>query len=146
MMRHPEQWDLVKNDFSLIPGLIDEAIRYISPVRHFMRTVKEDTEIRGVPVKKDDRLMLLYPSANRDAEVFENPHAFDPRRKPNPHLAFGFGPHMCIGQHVAKMELRILWEELLPKLKSVALAGDPGLAYTNWVGAHTSLPIRLEKA
>ena len=146
MMRHPEQWDLVKNDFSLIPGLIDEAIRYISPVRQFMRTVKEDTEIRGVPVKKDDRLMLLYPSANRDAEVFENPDAFDARRKPNPHLAFGFGPHMCIGQHVAKMELRILWEELLPKLKSVALAGDPGLAYTNWVGAHTSLPIRLEKA
>lgn len=146
MMRHPEQWDLVKNDFSLIPGMIDEAIRYISPVRHFMRTAREDTEIRGVKIRKNDRLMLLYPSANRDPDVFENPDDFDVRRKPNRHMAFGFGPHMCIGQHVAKLELQILWRELLPRLKSVRLAGEPGLAWTNWVGAHTSLPIRFEKA
>ncbi|KJM65525.1 cytochrome P450 [Pluralibacter gergoviae] len=146
MMRHPEQWDLIKSDMSHIPGLIDESIRYISPVRHFMRTAKEDTEIRGVKIRKNDRIMLLYPSANRDEDVYENPDVFEMRRKPNRHLGFGFGPHMCIGQHVAKMELAILWEELLPKLKSVELAGTPGLAYTNWVGAHTSLPIRFVKA
>ena len=90
--------------------------------------------------------MATWDYTYEGAEITPRARTLTARRKPNPHLAFGFGPHMCIGQHVAKMELRILWEELLPKLKSVALAGDPGLAYTNWVGAHTSLPIRFEKA
>lgn len=146
MIRHPEQWDIVKSDSRMIPQLVQESIRYTSPVRHFMRATSDEAEVRGQKLAKDERLMLLFGSANRDEDVFENPEAFDMTRKPNRHVGFGHGPHMCIGQHVAKLELNILWEELLPKLKKVELNGDPKLAYSNWVGAYTSLPIRFQKA
>jgi cytochrome P450 len=139
------QFDAVKSDPSLIPGLVDEAIRWTSPVKHFMRNATADTEVGGVPIKAMDRLMICYPSGNRDEDVFDDPDAFNVRRSPNRHIAFGFGPHMCLGQHLAKLEMKILFEELMPHLESVKLAGAPRMLETNFVGGYKSLPIRFKK-
>ncbi len=145
MIRFPEEFAKVKADLSLVGGLVDEAIRYASPVKHFMRNTTEATEFRGIQLQPMERFMLSYPSANRDEAVFEDPTSFKIDRRPNRHLAFGYGPHMCLGQHLAKMEMRILFEELLPKLKSVELAGEPRYMETNFVGGLKSLPIRFKK-
>ena len=126
----------------LIPGLVDEAIRWTTPVRHFMRSAAQDATVAGRPFKKDDWFMLCYPSGNRDEAVFEDPMEFRVDRSPNRHLAFGYGAHVCLGQHLAKMEMRILFEELLPRLKSVELAGKPQLSEANFVNGPKKLPIR----
>lgn len=146
MMLYPENFAKVKADPGLIPGLVDEAIRWTCPVKHFMRNAAEDTVLQGQPIKAMERLMMCYPSGNRDTAVFSDPDRFDIMRSPNPHIAFGFGPHMCLGQHLAKLEMRVLFQELLPHLKSVELAGDPKLVETNFVGGYKSLPIRFTKA
>jgi cytochrome P450 len=138
----PSEFAKVKGDRSLIPGLVDESIRWTTPVKHFMRTATADTELRGRRIAKDDWLMLCYPSGNRDEEVFEDPFTFRADRSPNRHLAFGYGAHLCLGQHLAKMEMRILWEELLPRLKSVEFAGEPRRSQAIFVGGPKSLPIR----
>ena len=145
MLRYPEQFDKVKADVALIPGLVDEAIRYASPIRHFMRNTAAPTELRGIKFAPMERFMLCYPSANRDESVFTDPEKFDIERKPNRHLAFGYGPHMCLGQHLAKLEMRILFEELLPHLASVELAGEPRYTVTNFAGGLKSLPVRFKK-
>ena len=145
MMVYPENWAKVKADPSLIPGLVDEAIRWTSPVKHFMRNATADTQVRGIDIRAMERLMICYPSGNRDEAVFDDADRFDITRSPNPHIAFGFGPHMCLGQHLAKLEMRILFEELLPHLRSVEMAGDPRMVETNFVGGYKALPIRFTK-
>ncbi|WP_088185257.1 cytochrome P450 [Sphingobium sp. Z007] len=145
MMVYPENWAKVKADPSLIPRLVDEAIRWTSPVKHFMRNATADTQVRGMDIRAMERLMICYPSGNRDEAVFEDADRFDVTRSPNPHIAFGFGPHMCLGQHLAKLEMRILFEELLPHLRSVEMAGDPRMVETNFVGGYKALPIRFTK-
>jgi cytochrome P450 len=141
----PEQLEKVRNDLSLVGGLVDESLRWTSPVKHFMRNATADTVLRGQEIKKLDRLMLMFPSANRDEDVFTNPDEFDVTRRPNKHVAFGYGPHMCLGMHIAKLEMRLLWTELLPHLKSIELAGEPKLMQTNFVGGLKSLPVRFTK-
>jgi cytochrome P450 len=142
LINNPDQLAAVKADPSLIAGLVDESIRMTTPVKHFMRSATADYELRGQTIKKGDWLFLAYPSGNRDEEVFEDPYAFKIDRTPNKHLAFGYGAHLCLGQHLAKMEMRIFWEELLPRLKSVELSGQPKLTEANFVGGLKSLPIR----
>jgi cytochrome P450 len=136
----------VKANPALIPGLVDESIRWVTPVKHFMRTATEDTELRGQHIAKGDWLMLSYPSGNRDEEVFDDPFVFRADRSPNKHLAFGYGAHLCLGQHLAKLEMGILWEELLPRLKSVELAGEPARTVANFVGGPKRLPVRYTMA
>ncbi len=142
----PAEFDKVRNDPSLIPGLIDEAVRWTTPVKHFMRSATEDTELHGRKIAKGDWLMLCYASGNRDEDVFEKPFEFHADRKPNKHLSFGYGAHLCIGQHLAKMEMRILYEELLPKLKSVALNGEPKNSQSVFVNGPKRLPVKFEAA
>ncbi|MDQ0078572.1 cytochrome P450 [Arthrobacter oryzae] len=144
--RHPEQLEAVRADPSLIPGVVDEALRWASPVKHFFRIVAEDTEFAGRKLSAGDGVMLMYPSANRDEEVFERPNEFDITRKPNKHLAFGFGPHQCVGQHVAKLEMRVLLEELLPRLAKVELLGEPQFVAANFLSGPKSLPVRITPA
>jgi len=127
-------------------GLIEEAIRWSTPVQHFMRSAKEDVEIGGQTIRQGDWLMLNYVSANRDEAVFADPFTFDPDRARNQQIAFGFGAHVCLGQHLARMEMRILMEELLPRLKSVELAGEPARVESVFVGGLKRLPIRFEAA
>lgn len=146
MCQFPEAFAAVKADPSLIPGLVDEAVRWVTPVKHFMRSATADTEIGGRRIAKGDWLWLAYPSGNRDEAVFEDPDRFMPQRSPNRHLAFGYGAHLCLGQHLAKMEMRILFEELMPRLKSLSFAGEPARAEASFVGGPKRLPIRFEMA
>lgn len=145
MILYPDEFKKVKADASTIPGLVDEAIRWGSPVKHFMRNATQDIEVSGQLIRANDRLMMCYPSGNRDEEVFTDPDRFDISRSPNPHIAFGFGPHMCLGQHLAKLEMKILFEELMPHLEHVEMAGPAKMVETNFVGGYKSLPIRFKK-
>ena len=144
LAENPEQFAMVKADPSLISGLVDEAIRWMTPVKNFMRSATADTELGGRDVKKGDWLMLCYASANRDEEVFEEPDQFRCDRKPNRHIAFGYGAHLCLGQYLAKLEMRILFEELLPRLKSIALDGEVKMTQAVFVNGPKRLPIRFE--
>ncbi|WP_374411253.1 cytochrome P450 [Novosphingobium colocasiae] len=144
LCENPDQFARLKADPSLIPTFVDEAIRVAAPVRHFTRTAIEDAEVAGITIRKGQRLMLSYPSASRDEAMFPDGGAFDLARKPNRHLAFGSGPHMCLGQHLAKLEIRILYEELLPHLTAVRLTGAPRYIETNFVGGLKSLPVAFE--
>jgi cytochrome P450 len=127
-------------------GLIEEAIRWTTPVQHFMRSAKEDVEIGGQTISAGDWLMLNYVSANRDEDVFADPFAFNPDREMNQQIAFGFGAHVCLGQHLARMEMRILMEELLPRIQSLELTGEPARVESVFVGGLKRLPIRFEAA
>jgi len=146
LAENPAEFRKVKADPSLCAGLVDESIRWTTPVKTFMRTATADTEVRGRAVKQGDWLMLCYASGNRDEEVFEAPDAFQVDRKPNKHLAFGYGAHLCLGQHLAKMEMRILWEELLPRLESVEINGEPAMSQAFFVNGPKRLPIRFKMA
>jgi hypothetical protein len=140
---HPELFRRVKSDPSLIPGLIDEAIRWMTPVKHFMRSATAETELGGRRIAKGDWLMLCYASANRDEAVFEDPYSFRIDRTPNRHLAFGYGAHVCLGQHLAKLEMRIFFEELLARLDQIELDGAPSMTQAYFVNGPKRLPIRF---
>jgi hypothetical protein len=142
----PGLLDRMRADLSLVPALVEEAIRWATPVKTFMRSAAEDTELRGRKLAKGDWLMLCYASGNRDEEVFPNPDSFDIDRMPNRQLAFGTGAHVCLGQHLARLETRILFEELLPRLRSVRLVGAPRYVESTFVNGLKSLPIAFELA
>jgi len=144
LAENPDQLAWLKADLTRVPGLIDEAIRWATPVKTFMRSATADAEVGGQAIPKGDWLMLCYASGNRDEGVFENADAFRADRTPNKQLAFGYGAHLCLGQHLAKMEMRILFEELLPRLKSVKLAGEPKMSQAVFVNGLKSLPIEFE--
>ena len=146
LAENPDQLAWLKQDLTRIPGLIDEAIRWATPVKTFMRSATADAEVGGQSIPKGDWLMLCYASGNRDEGVFEDAGAFRADRTPNKQLAFGYGAHLCLGQHLAKMEMRILFEELLPRLKSVKLAGAPRMSQAVFVNGLKSLPIAFEMA
>lgn len=109
-----------------------------------MRTATADTELAGRKIAKGDWLFLSYPSGNRDEAVFDDPFAFKVDRTPNKHVAFGYGAHVCLGQHLARMEMRVLWEELLARLDSVELDGSPTRMTANFVCGPKSVPIRFK--
>jgi cytochrome P450 len=140
---HPDALAKVQADPDLIPKLVNEALRVGSPVKHFARRATQDTVLSGQQIRKGDRFMLLYQSANRDPDIFDEPDQFDITRHPNKHIAFGYGPHMCIGQHLAKQELRIMFEELLPRIEKLEIAGDRKVVQTNFVGGLKNLPVIL---
>lgn len=142
----PDLFERVKADPSLIPALIEEAIRYTTPVKTFMRSAAEDCELRGRQLRQNDWMMLCYASGNRDEDVFPTGDTFDVDRTPNRQLAFGNGAHLCLGQHLARLEMRILFEELLPRLKSVSLDGEPRYSESFFVNGLKALPIAFELA
>jgi cytochrome P450 len=144
LCENPDRFAYVKQDLARVPGFIGEAIRWTTPVKTFMRSATADTEVGGQAIAEGDWLMLCYASGNRDEAVFDEPDRFRADRKPNKQLAFGYGAHLCLGQHLAKMEMRILYEELLPALKSIELAGEPRMSQALFVNGLKSLPIRFE--
>ena len=144
LAENPDQFAKLKADPSLIPSYLDESIRWATPVKHFMRTATADAEVAGQKIAKGDWMMLSYPSGNRDEDVFDDPFSFRIDRSPNKHVAFGYGAHVCLGQHLGKMEMRILWEELLPRLKSVELNGEPKLSQSNFVCGPKHVPVRYK--
>jgi cytochrome P450 len=143
LARDPDQFAKVKADRSLVAGIVEEAIRWTTPVQHFMRMANDDAELSGVKIAKGDWLMLNYVAANHDPAQFDNPRRFDAARDHNRHLAFGAGAHQCLGLHLARLEMRILFEELLDRIDSVALAGEPRRASSTFVGGLKTLPLRF---
>lgn len=143
LAENPNQLALLKKDIGgLMPLFIEESIRWVTPVKHFMRTATANATVAGKKITKGDWLMLSYPSGNRDEEVFDNPFAFKVERTPNKQIAFGYGAHVCLGQHLARMEMRILWEELLPRLTGLELAGQPKRTEAAFVCGPKAVPIR----
>lgn len=122
---------------------VDEIIRWVTPVKHFMRTAQEEYELRGIRLAAGDAVLLSYPSGNRDEEVFAEPDRFDPSRHPNPHLAFGFGAHYCLGAKLARMQILALLRELLPRVRSMDVAGEPALVESTFVSGLKRLPLRV---
>ncbi len=144
LAEQPELLARLKAQPEDIPKFIEEVVRWATPVKHFIRTATRDYQLRGQTIKKGDRLYLSYVSANRDEEVFSDPFTFNIDRPANKQqIAFGYGAHMCIGQHLAKMELRVFWQELLPRLDWVTLAGTPKVAMSELVPGPKSVPIRF---
>jgi cytochrome P450 len=146
LAERPGEWAKLKADRSLIPGLVEESIRWTSPVQQFTRVAARDAEIRGQRVRAGDQVALCFPSGNRDEEVYPDPFEFRVDRGLERHVAFGYGPRQCLGMHLARMEMAIFFEELLPRLKSVELAGDVRRTTTNFVGGPKTLPLKYEVA
>ena len=143
LLRHPDQLRALQNDPSRIPNAVSEIIRWVSPVRHFMRQAQGDYRLGDVHLRSGDWLLLSYLSANRDDAVFPDPFRFDiDRRNADEHLAFGIGVHFCLGAHLARMELEAFFRELLPRLEHAELAGQPESMATTFVGGPKRLPIR----
>ena len=128
LLQNPDQLALLKNDMSLLPSAIEEMLRWASPIRNMNRTATKDVIVNGMQIRENDLVLLLYPSANRDAKVFDNPHSFDITRTPNDHVAFGaYGRHHCLGAPLARLELKILFEEMLNRFDNLQLATDQPL-------------------
>jgi cytochrome P450 len=144
LLEHPDELQRLRDDPSLVSTAVEEMIRWVSPVKQFMRTATEDYELRGVPIRAGESVLLSYPSANRDEDVFDHADRFDVGRDPNKHVAFGFGAHYCLGAQLARLEGRALYNELVPRLRSIELAGDASYSQTLFVGGPKHLPIRYE--
>ena len=146
MMDNPDQLAKVRNNLDLIPTMVEESIRWVTPVKHFMRTATQDYVLRDTQIKAGDAVMLLYPSGNRDEEVFDAPFEFRVDRRPNRHLAFGHGAHHCLGNLLAKAEMRILYEELFSRVKLIEPNGEAKLIESSFVSGLKTLPVRIKAA
>jgi cytochrome P450 len=142
LIENLSELERLRKNMDLMPTAIEEMVRWTTPVKEFMRTAAEDTTVRGVPIAKGESVYLAYVSGNRDEEVFDDPFRFDVSRDPNKHVAFGYGVHFCLGAALARMEMNSLYTELIPRLESIELAGEPELAATTFVGGLKHLPIR----
>jgi cytochrome P450 family 142 subfamily A polypeptide 1 len=135
LAEHPEQWEAAAADPSLLPGLVEEVIRWVTPLNNMFRSAAVDDHIGAQPVSAGDRVMLAYPSANRDEAVFEDPFRFDIRRDPNPHVAFGQGTHFCVGANLARLELRMLFGTLVSRWKDLVVLEPPDVEPNIFAGA-----------
>src|ERR1700726_4976089 len=142
LIENPDQRNRLRQDLSLMPVATEEMIRWVTPVKAFMRTAAQDTTVRGVPIGAGESLLLSYVSGNRDEDVFGDPFQFDVAREPNKHVAFGHGVHFCLGAALARMEVNSFFTELLPRLTSVELTAAPEHVATTFVGGLKHLPIR----
>jgi hypothetical protein len=142
LIENPGERERLAQHPELVPKAVEELIRFVTPVNHMVRTATEDYELRGGKIRRGDKLMIFYASANRDEEVFEAPDALRLDRDPNPHLAFGVGEHFCLGAHLARKTTGSLLRELIPRLEHVELAGRPERTASNLVPGLKHLPIR----
>jgi cytochrome P450 len=143
LIDNPEQLRMMRDDPKMIDNSADEMIRWVSPVRHFLRYAQEDYTLNGTVIPKGERVLLSYLSANRDEAIFTDPFRFDvARANANQQLAFGIGVHFCLGAHLARMELRAFFRELLPRLESIEFAGIPEDIAGTFIGGPKRLPIR----
>ena len=139
----PDRWDRLAADRSLVPGAVEESLRWVSPIKNMARTATRDVELAGARIGEGQKLLLLYPSANRDGDQFPDPDGFDLVRTPNEHVAFGFGPHFCLGAALARLEVRVAYERLLDRLPDLHLVDDaePARRPANFVSGYESMPV-----
>lgn len=145
LFTHPEQHRTLLADPSKIPTAAEEMLRWVSPIKNMARTIARDVELDDMQLREGQQLLLLYPSANRDADVFDDPFRFDVERTPNEHLAFGIGTHFCMGNSLARLELRVMFEQLLRRLPDLELVGaaEPEYRPANFVSGYESMPVRF---
>ena len=143
LLRHPDQFAKLAADRSLLPGAVEEMLRWVTPIKNMARQMTRDVEFAGETLRKGQKLLLLYPSGNRDETVFDNPEEFDITRSPNDHMAFGFGSHFCLGNRLARMELTVMFDRLLDRLPDIALAEDaePPKRAANFVSGYETMPV-----
>ncbi len=141
---HPDQWEALAQDPSLVPGAVEELIRWVTPLNNFFRTATAATTVAGQAIEPGDRMILLYPSANRDERVFDDPYRFDIRRAQNPHVAFGFGTHFCLGASLARYELRLLFERLTQRVTNLRVVEGPALEANIFVTPVTSFRLGFD--
>ena len=144
LIENPDQLHRLGENLDVMPLATEEMIRWVTPVKEFMRTATEDTTVRGVPIAAGESVLLSYVSGNRDEDVFEDPFRFDVGRDPNKHLAFGYGVHFCLGAALARMEVNSFFTELLPRVKSIELTGAAEFVATTFVGGLKHLPVRYQ--
>lgn len=143
LLQHPDQLAELRADHSLIPGAVEEILRWANPLHYFRRTATCDTELGGAAISAGDKVAMIYTSANRDEAVFLRPQEFDIHRDPNPHLSFGTGEHFCLGIHLARLEGRVFFEELLDHFPTIELTGEPQRQRSNLNNTLKRLPVRL---
>ena len=144
LLEHPEQLAKLQEDPSLIPDAVEEFLRWASPVFHFRRTATRDVELGGKQIKAGDKVVMWFASGNRDEDVFENPYDFDVTRKNIDHVTFGKGsPHLCMGNNLARMEIRLMFEELIPRIDSIQLNGEVRRVRSNFVNGIKTLPVKV---
>jgi cytochrome P450 len=145
LMENPDQKARLLEDLDgLLPTAVDEMLRYVSPVQYFRRTATADTELRGIPIKAGDKVTIWYGAANRDEEVFADGQSFDVGRSPNEHIAFGGrGPHYCLGASLAKMEIRVMFEEILTRLPDMRMVGEPERLRSTLIAGIKHLPVQF---
>jgi cytochrome P450 len=144
LIHRPDEYARVAADRSLIPSAVEEFLRWLTPVHYFRRTATRDTELGGTRIRAGDRVVMMYASANRDESVFERADRFDVGRSPNPHLAFGFGEHYCLGAALGRLEARIFLEEFVASFAGIELAGEPVRMRSNELNAWKRIPVALE--
>ena len=137
------RWEALRREPELLPVAVEEMLRWVSPIKNMARTATADVELGGRPIGAGEKLLLLYPSANRDEAVFPDASTFDIRRSPNEHVAFGFGTHFCLGASLARLELRVVFEQLLARLPDLALVDprEPAFRPANFVSGYESMPV-----
>jgi cholest-4-en-3-one 26-monooxygenase len=146
LMQHPEQYAALREDPELLNPAVEEILRWASPVLHFRRTAMADAEIHGQPIAKGDKIVMWHISANRDDEVFTDPFTFDITRSPNEHVAFGGGgPHFCMGANLARLELRLIFREVLDRIPDMHLTGEPQLLRSNFIGGVKHMPVDFSR-
>lgn len=143
LTEHPDQWGALQDDPSLLATAVDEFVRWASPITSEARTVTADTELRGVKLKEGDRVAMWSPSCNRDEDHFEDPFRYDIRRQNNRHLGFAYGEHYCLGVHLARLTLKVEFEEILRRFARIELTGIPARVHSNFVGGLKHLPVRM---
>ncbi len=146
LMEHPDQLQRLIDEPALIPSAVEEMLRYRPPVMYFRRTATEDTELRGEKIRKGDKVTLWYPSANRDEDVFPDADRFDVARTPNDHLAFGIGEHFCLGANLARLEINIMFEQLVQRLRDVQLAGPVEYLRSHFIDGLKHMPVKYTEA
>ncbi len=148
LLRHPEQLQALARDPSRIPAAVEEMLRWVSPIQNMARTAARDVEWHGQRIEAGQKVLLLYPAANRDAAVFRDPHRFDVGRSPNDHVAFGIGAHFCLGASLARLELRVFFEELVRRMPTLALADaePPPRRPSNFICGLEHLPVECPSA
>jgi cytochrome P450 family 142 subfamily A polypeptide 1 len=147
LLGHPDQMAVLRDDPAAMDVGVEELLRWVSPIKNMSRTVTREFEVHGQTMREGQQVILMYPSANRDAAVFDDPDRFDVRRDPNPHLAFGFGPHFCMGASLARLELKVMFTELLRRLPDLHLAGEPFPRRTsNFISGPETMPVAFSPA
>ncbi len=142
--KHPAQYQKLRDNPSLVPGMVSEVIRWASPIIHMRRTAVEDTELGGQTIKEGDKVVMWYVSGNHDDEIIERPDEFIiDRKKARQHMSFGFGVHRCVGNRLAEMQLQILWEEIMARYPVIEVMGEPTRIYSNFIHGISSLPVRI---